>query len=91
MGQDCWRDVGKRDAFGNDSLLGAAHPENAVRMVAAAAHGMDHVKEIPETPPISVAAPRYGPVQHFGTRDAATGKNACAFALDGHERLIVDG
>src|SRR5437016_12553533 len=90
MGENGWCDSSERDFVFRDAMPAGANPKNAIGMMAAATHAVNHVEELAEGPGDAVAATQDRLVQHSGVRDSAAGEQAAALPANGHERLFFD-
>ena len=90
MGENGWCDGAERDFVFRDAMPAGANPKNAIGMMAAATHAVNHVEELAEGPGDAVAATQNRSVEHGGVCDSAAGEQAAALPANGHERLIFE-
>src|SRR5260370_40963343 len=90
MGENSWCDGRQGNFLFPDPMPAGANPENAIGMMSAAAHAVNHVEELAEGPAGAVAPTQDRSVQHSRVCDSASGEQATALPANGHERLFFD-
>ena len=74
MGEDGRGNGGKRDFVIFEPMPAIADPKNAVGMMPAAAHVVDHVEEVAKGPAGPVASPQDRPIHDCRVRNPTSGE-----------------